>query len=153
MSEGSRGVRLIAAFEAAKGLLVLLLGLGLLDLLHKDIEAAAENLLFRLHLDGNLRLTHAFLQAVAKLNDARLWALAAAAAAYATVRFVEAWGLWRRRAWAEWFALASGALYLPWELLQLARKVNWPHVALVAGNIVILLYLARLRLSARRHGA
>jgi hypothetical protein len=34
------GLRLIAVFEASKGLLVLLAGLGLLSLLHRDAEAA-----------------------------------------------------------------------------------------------------------------
>jgi ABC-type transport system substrate-binding protein len=46
------------------------------------------------------------------VTDAKLWTAAAAAVVYSIVRFVEAYGLWHRRIWAEWFALLSGAMRL-----------------------------------------
>ena len=104
------GLRAVAVFEAAKGLLVLLLGLGLLSLLHRDVEEAAENLLFRLHIGSDGRLARVFLDAASKLTDTRVWALTGTAVVYSGVRFAEAWGLWNGREWAEWFALLSGAL-------------------------------------------
>jgi hypothetical protein len=39
-----RGVRSIAAFEASKGILVLLVGFGLLHLVHHDLQTIAERL-------------------------------------------------------------------------------------------------------------
>lgn len=45
------GLRALATFEAVKGVIVLLLGLGILGLLHKDVEAAAESLLLHLHIN------------------------------------------------------------------------------------------------------
>ena len=56
-----------------------------------------------------------FLNLADNITDRKLWAMAGGAAAYSIVRFVEAYGLWRARAWAEWFALISGALYVPFE--------------------------------------
>jgi hypothetical protein len=41
----------VAAFEAAKGLLVLAAGFGLLSLLHKDVQVLAERFVDRLHLN------------------------------------------------------------------------------------------------------
>ena len=38
-----KGLRAVGTFEALKGVIVLLLGLGILGLLHKDVEAAAES--------------------------------------------------------------------------------------------------------------
>jgi hypothetical protein len=87
----------VATLEAAKGLLVLLLGLGLLDLLHRDVEEAAENLLSYLRIGVDRRVARVSLDAASKLTDARLWALTGTAVAYAGVRFTEAWGLWNRR--------------------------------------------------------
>src|SRR5512140_1018196 len=81
------GLRAVAVFEAAKGLLVLLLGLGLLSLLHRDVEEAAENLLFHLHIGSDGRLARVFLHAASKLTDTRVWALTGAAVVYSGVRF------------------------------------------------------------------
>ena len=63
--------------------------------------------------------------------------LAAGALAYATVRFVEAYGLWRERVWAEWFAVASSGIYLPIEVWELAKGITWPRVLLFAVNLAI----------------
>lgn len=128
----------------------MLLGLGLLSLLHKDVEDVAENLLFRLHMNSEHRVGHAIVNAASKLTDARLWGIAAAAAADAAVRFVAAWGLWNRRVWAEWFVLLSGALYLPLETMKLAERANWLHIAVFAGNIAIVLYMLYIRLESFR---
>jgi|SRR5271165_673525 len=144
------GLRTVAAFEAAKGAVVLLLGLGLLSLLHKDVELAAEQLLEHLHINPDHRLSHAFLNAASRTTDSRLWTIAGAAAAYATVRFTEAWGLWNRRVWAEWFALLSGCLYLPWELTKVVERTNFLHVGLLLVNLAIVLYMLYIRVAAVR---
>ncbi len=89
--------------------------------------------------------------AAATVTDARLWALAAGAAAYSIVRFIEAYGLWRRRDWAQWFALLSGAVYLPWELYEVLVHTSPTRVALLALNLLLVAYLlvARVRTTRR----
>ena len=143
----------MAILEAAKGLLVLLLGLGLLDLLHRDVEETAENLLLHLHIGPDRRLARVILDAASNLTDARLWALTGTAVAYAGVRFTEAWGLWNRRPWAQWFALLSSALCLPWEVLKVAQRANWVHAGMFVGNVIILLYVGYLLVRAYRRRA
>ncbi len=144
------GLKAVAVFEAAKGVLVLALGLGLLSLLHKDVESAAESVLSHLHFHQEWRLSRIFLEAASRTNDARLWGLAAAAVAYAAVRFTEAWGLWTRRVWAEWFALLSGALYMPWEIVKIAERPNALHFGVLAVNLAIVAYMAFIRVQACR---
>lgn len=139
-------LRAVASLEALKGIAVLLLGIALLGLVHKDAEEVAENLLEHLHVNPDRRLAQALLDAASHLTDARLWTILAAAVTYAGVRFTEAWGLWNRRVWAEWFALLSGALYLPWELLKLAEQPNWEHIALLFVNLCILGYMLEIRI-------
>ncbi|MBV8054740.1 MAG: DUF2127 domain-containing protein [Deltaproteobacteria bacterium] len=138
------GLRAVASFEALKGIVVLGLGIALL-ILHQHVEAYAENLLFHLHINMDRRLGHAVLHAASQISDARLLTLALAITIYPTVRFIEAWGLWNRRVWAEWFALLSGAMYLPWELLKLAEKPNWTHGAILAVNVVVVAYMLWIR--------
>jgi uncharacterized membrane protein (DUF2068 family) len=144
------GLRAIAVLEALKGILVLLLGFGLLSLLHKDVEEAAENMLFHLHISPVHRMGQAVIRAASKVTDTSLWAFTAAAVVYAIVRFTEAWGLWHQRVWAEWFALLSGALYLPIEIAKLIEKPNGLHFAIFTTNVLIVLYMVYVRVDALR---
>src|SRR5206468_11757911 len=94
------GVRVVAAFEAAKGVLVLFAGCGLLTLLRKDVSSVAEELIRHLHLNPASRTPRIFLDAAERLSDTHLWLLAVLAFVYAGLRLVEAYGLWRARRWA-----------------------------------------------------
>jgi uncharacterized membrane protein (DUF2068 family) len=139
--------------EAVKGGLVLLVGLGLLSLLHRDVGEVAAHVVRRLHLNPARRYPFIFLQAASRVTDAKLWALAGGATAYAMVRFIEAYGLWRRRVWAEWFALLSTSLYLPLELYEVAKRATISAAVVLLLNTIIVLYLLYCRLAARRSGA
>ncbi len=139
---------MIAVFEAAKGALVLAAGFGLLTFLHKDMRVVAVELLAHLHLNPASRYPRIFLDAADRLSDARLWALATFAFAYAALRLVEAYGLWRMRRWAEWLAVASGAIYLPFEVYELAHGVTWLRAATFALNVVVIAYMAFMLRSA-----
>jgi uncharacterized membrane protein (DUF2068 family) len=144
------GLRAVAALEAVKGGAVLLLGLGLLGLLHRDLESVTENLLIHLHVNPETRLSRALLNAAERMTDARLWGIAGGAVAYSAVRFIESWGLWNRRVWAEWFAILSGSMYLPWELEKVLEGPNMVHVSLLLCNLSIVLYMALVRAMAYR---
>jgi uncharacterized membrane protein (DUF2068 family) len=142
------GLRAVATFEALKGIAVLLLGVTLLAI-HHHAEDFAESLLYHLHLDPDRRLAHLLINAATKVNDARLWTIAAATLTYCAVRFVESWGLWNRRVWAEWFALLSGAMYLPWEILKLTERVDWERIGVLGVNVLIVLYMLEVRIRGR----
>ena len=141
-------LRAIAVFEAVKGMAVLLIGLGLLTLLHKDVQREAENFIVHLHLNPDRRISQALLRAASSVNDARLWTYAGACVSYTVVRFTEAYGLWNCRVWAEYFALLSGTLYLPWEILQVIEHPTLLHWALLGLNLTIVCYMAYIRLVA-----
>jgi uncharacterized membrane protein (DUF2068 family) len=143
------GLRAVAAFEALKGSVVLLLGFVFIAI-HHHAEDLVSSLLFHLHFDPDRGFARMLMNAATRLNDARLLTILLAAVTYAVVRFVEAWGLWNRRVWAEWFALLSGAMYLPWELLKLSERADWERASIFAGNILIVLYMLLIRVQACR---
>ena len=64
---------------------------------------------------------------------------------YALVRFVEAWGLWRRQAWAEWFGILSGSIYLPLEIFELSRGITSVRLTVLLINLAIVAWLSRVR--------
>src|SRR5581483_4716573 len=141
------GLRAVATFEAAKGLAVVALGIWLL-FVRSHAEHFVSSLLFHLHIDPDRRVAQALLNVAEKLSDARLVTIALAALSYATVRFVEAWGLWNRRVWSEWFALLSGAMHLPWEILKIAERTDWERIGVLGVNLVIILYMLEIRVRA-----
>ena len=130
-------VRAIALFEAAKGVLVLSAGVGALSLIHHDVQRLAEQVVAHLHLNAAKPYPRIFIDAAARVTDARLWMLAALAVLYALVRLVEAYGLWRERRWAEWFAAVSGGIYLPFEIYECIHAATWLSAAALALNVLI----------------
>jgi uncharacterized membrane protein (DUF2068 family) len=136
------GLRVVSIFEATKGLLVLLTGFGLLAYLHKDLHLAAEHLVRRFHLNPARHYPRIFLDLADNVTDAQLWVLALSALLYAVIRFVEAYGLWLQRRWAEWFGLVAGGIYVPIEIFEVTRKVTWPRVSLLIVNTAIVVYLS-----------
>lgn len=140
-------LRTVALLEAAKGTLVILTGFGALSLVHRDVQSFAERLVGHLHLNPAKHFPQIFIDAAAHLSDARLWTLAAFAATYGLVRLVEAYGLWHARRWAEWFAAASGAIYVPFELYELLHQASWLSAGALVVNLLVvgLMVFALLR--------
>jgi uncharacterized membrane protein (DUF2068 family) len=137
------GVRVVAAVEATKGLLVLAVGAGLLSLIHRDVQATAEHVVRALHMNPASRTPRIFLELTEQLTSTRLQLLALGATAYASLHLVEAYGLWRGRRWAEWLTVVAGGVYVPVEVYELWKGVNWLKAAFLVVNLVIVVYLAR----------
>jgi uncharacterized membrane protein (DUF2068 family) len=136
-----RGLRVVAVFEGAKGVLVLVTGFGLLAFIHRDLHNAAEEIVRHFHLNPAHRYPKIFLDAAARVTDTRLWFLALSAFLYAVVRFVEAFGLWHRKRWAEWFGVLSGGIYIPVELFEVVHRLSWARLTVLTVNLVIVAYL------------
>lgn len=148
------GLRTVAVFEFAKGLIVLLAGLGLLSLIGHDVQQKAEQLVRLFHLNPAREYPRIFIDLASKLNDARLWIYCLYALGYAAVRFVEGYGLWHELAWAEWFAVITSGMFLPLELLHLYWHRTLIHLCVPVVNIGIVIYLAALLVAnARRKRA
>jgi len=145
-----RVLRAVAAFEFFKGIFVVAMGLCALVLLHKDVWLIAEILLSRLHINTDRRSAQIFLDFADTITDARLWAAARFAFAYAALRFTESYGLWKGRTWAEWVALISGTLLLPGRYAELMRGVTIFRCALFVGNLAVVLYMLYVIRANRR---
>ncbi len=142
-----KGLRTVAVVEAAKGVLVLLVAFGFAEIihLHIDLEEAARSLLNLFRIDPDHRLSHAFVDAAGRMMDADLLTVLAIAFVYSSLRFVESYGLWRQRVWAEWLAIISGAIYLPFELYNLIRRPTMVHWVILLINIGVVVYIAWVR--------
>jgi len=145
-----KGLQVVAMFEAAKGALILLAGCGALSFIHKDLHLAAVQLVKALHFNPVKHYPSVFIDAADRVTDLQLWMLALSALVYSTVRFVEAYGLWKQQQWAEWFGFLSGAIYIPMEVFEVSRKLDWPRMTVLIINVGVVAYLADVLAKSRR---
>ena len=145
-----RALHLIALFEAIKGVVALAAGLGLLGLLHYDVRSIALALLWRFHLDPGMHYPEVFLHYADLVNKLNLRTMAPVALAYIAIRWLEAYGLWREKAWAEWLAALSGALYIPLELAHLVHHTTLISAGVLLANLGVVIFMA-FQLWRRRH--
>lgn len=132
---------MIACIEATKGAVVFAAGIGALELIGRNVQEAAEKLVNQFHLNPAHEIPRIFVELARNATPAHLVFLAIGAAAYATIRFAEAFGLWRERVWAEWLGAIGGAIYVPWELWELLHGITALKLGLLAVNLTIVGYL------------
>jgi uncharacterized membrane protein (DUF2068 family) len=138
-----RVLRAVATFELTKGLIVLLAACGILLMVHReDPWDIADGLLRLLHISPDHHFAQVFLDWADSLTETKVWAVAGVAVAYSLLRFVETYGLWYAKAWAEWIALISGTLYLPFEIYKVVHQQNLFHISVLLINVAVVLYMA-----------
>lgn len=124
-------------------------GCGLVSLRHTDLHAATDAFLLKHGIDPETHYRRLFIESVARMTHHHEAQIAAALFAYALIRLAEAYGLWREKHWAEWFAVISAGLYLPLELNHLVRHPTRLTVAVTLLNVAIIIYLVRLLMQQR----
>ena len=142
-----QALRTVALFELAKAVAVLAAAISLYWIDPSDVAGAFLNFL---HISPDHHLARLLMGLADRLSDIALWQVIVFASAYSALRFAEAYGLWKARAWAEWIALVSGAMYLPFEIRALAHRVSLFHIAVLAVNIAIVLFMFYLRIYVPR---
>ena len=146
IDRSSASIRAVALIEAAKGLLVLLAGFGLLFLIHHDVGRFAAGLVRHSHLNPASHYPSIFITAAESVTDSRLWFFALAALIYSVVRLIEAYGLWHRRTWAEIFAIVTGAIYMPIEVYEIIERVTAVRITVFVMNAVVVALLSYERM-------
>jgi uncharacterized membrane protein (DUF2068 family) len=138
-----RGVRLIAAFKILKGLATLALSIGVLKLLHRNVEAVAVHWIYIFQGDPNSHYMHLLLAKLAILDDRRLEELSAGTFIYSAIFLTGGIGLALGKRWAEYFTIFSTASLLPLELYELAKHASIGKGLALAANIAVVVYLIR----------
>ena len=153
------GLAAIAVFKAVKGVLLLLVGLGLLKLVHAEIATLFSLLIEALHLNADSRLIHALVLKVDALQPHTVLLAGFVSLGYAAMLLVEGVGLWLELSWAAYLTVVSTSLLLPFELYEVIEQVSMLRVGVLLLNLIIVLYLIsqlkrhtfRARTLFRRH--
>jgi uncharacterized membrane protein (DUF2068 family) len=144
------GLRTVAVLEALKGVAVLALCVVLLSLLHQDLNVVVDHLTDWLRINPDSRVADWFYELADRTTGRGIWAAVSVGLVYSAGRFVEGYGLWHQRHWAEWFAVISGAMYVPFELFAMIAHPHWTKLVVLVVNILVVLYILRILLETRR---
>ena len=148
------GLAAIALFKLVKGLLLLLVGFGLLKLMHADIATLFSRLIEALHLNADSRIIHALILKVDALQPHSVLMAGLVSLGYAGMLLLEGIGLWLERSWAAYLTVISTSLLLPFELYEVIDRVSLLRVGVLVLNLVIVLYLViQLKQHTLRSGA
>ena len=140
----------VAIFEAAKGVLLVLVGIGAISLVHHDVRLIAAALVGRLHLNPAHGFSGSFVEAASHITDARLWLIASMGFLYAVFRFIESYGLWFEKVWAEWLAVVSGGMFLPLEIYEVCEKFTRVRISALIVNIAVVCAMSWVLVKNRR---
>jgi uncharacterized membrane protein (DUF2068 family) len=133
---------LIGLFKLFKGISLLILGFGLLRLLHRDVATVVGHWIEVLRVDPENRFIHRGLVRVFNVTPKELRELSAGTFVYAAIFLTEAAGLLARKHWAEYMTLISTGLFIPLEIYEIYRHFTILKLAVTVVNVLIVWYLA-----------
>jgi uncharacterized membrane protein (DUF2068 family) len=135
------GLLLIGIFKLAKGLGLLVIGIGLLRLLHRDIEATVTHWVEVFRMDPGNHYLHSLLVRIFRVSPKQLREVSAGTFLYAGIFLTEGVGLLKRKHWAEYMTVISTALFIPLECYELWERLTWTRGAVLTINVLIVWYL------------
>ena len=96
-----------------------------------------------LRVDPENRFIHKLLTKIFAISPKQLKELSIGTFFYAWLLLTEGVGLLMRRHWAEYFTVITTAVFIPLELYELAHRLTFTRVGVLALNIAIVWYLVR----------
>lgn len=136
-----RWLVVIGVFKLLKGVLFVLLGIGALKLVHRDIVDILSRWLINWHFDPESRFVNLVLDKVAMIDAHRMKQISIAIFCYAGLDFLEGTGLVLEKTWAEFLTLIVTASFLPWEFFEILRHPTWVKAVLTLVNVLVVAYL------------
>jgi uncharacterized membrane protein (DUF2068 family) len=140
----NRWLVLIAVFKLAQAVLFIAIGLGARHMLHKDVGDELAILADHLRFNPESRLVNFVLERASLINDPLLRRIGFVAFSYAGLGLAEGIGLYLEKAWGEYMTLIITVSFLPWECIEVARRLTWPRVGLLTANALVFFYLLQL---------
>lgn len=151
ISESSESIKAVAVYEVVKGIGALIGGIALW-LWHKDMQHWLSTATQSWHHYFGQLLAPQVASVVDIAQQAsKNWTLfLLLICAYASLRFIEAYGLWQDKTWAYWFGVIGYGIFIPIELYYLViSPFDWFKVGILVLNIIIVIVVYR---NMRRKG-
>jgi uncharacterized membrane protein (DUF2068 family) len=138
------GLFLISLLKLGKALLLIALGIGVLNLLDRDIGELFIDLVEKLHIDSENRLVQHILLRLDLIDVRMLKEISLGTFLFALILLVEGSGLFFQMVWAEYMAVVETAIFIPFELQGIFKHATTARGVLLTVNIAVVLYLVFL---------
>ena len=131
----------IAVFKLALAVFLILVAVGVLQLLRRNIDELLYPWFDKIGFDTSKNYIDDFLIRLLELSHWKVRLISAAALGYSVVFLVEGFGLYFDQKWAELFTVVVTTGFVPFEVYELIVRVNWTKIIIIAINICIVIYL------------
>jgi uncharacterized membrane protein (DUF2068 family) len=135
------GLLMIGLFKLVEAVFFLLVGVGAIHFIHRDLGDAALRLAYRLRVDPDGRLVLWVVDHLDEITARRLRQIGIATFFYAGLRLTEGVGLVREKVWAEYLTVGVTISFLPWEMYEILRRPDLIRIGLLVANLAVLAYL------------
>jgi len=139
--QSSTALLAIAIFKLFKGVLLLLVGIGALRLLHRDVGEVVSHWVDVLGVDPDNRYIHRLLSRAFAVSPKQLKEASVGTFVYAGLLLTEGTGLSLRKRWAEYFTIITTAGLIPLEVYEIHRHVTAVKTVVLLINVAIVIYL------------
>jgi len=136
-----QGVKAVALFAIVRAISALLVCYGLYHLADENIPQLISNLAGNFQIDSNNHHLNKVLDKASMVTPDNIKLVMVVVFLYAMVRFVEAYGLWNRYQWTEWFSFLNGCIYIPFEIYECIVAPSIISFSVLAINLTIVGYL------------
>jgi uncharacterized membrane protein (DUF2068 family) len=141
----------IAALKLFKSGLLLAVAVGAFGLVGKNLSAELRRCALYFNADPNSHYFRLLLSKVSGMDSKKLGLVGVGTFFYAALFFTEAIGLFLEQLWAEYLTAIITASFMPLEIYEIVKELNWFRVAVLIVNAAIVVYLVyRLRTKMRR---
>jgi uncharacterized membrane protein (DUF2068 family) len=133
----------IAAGKFFYGVLLVSVGLGVFNLVGKNLANELLRLINYWHIDAHLYYVNWLIHKVSNISNGQLILLTQINFIYAALSFIEAFGLAFEKRWAKWLAVIDTSSFIPIEIYQLGHTFNWINFFLLLAYGATVFYLIK----------
>jgi uncharacterized membrane protein (DUF2068 family) len=138
------GLFLISLFKLGKALLLIALGIGVLNLMDRDIGELFMDLVEKLHINTENGIVQHILLKLDLIDVSMLKEISLGTFLFAGILLIEGGGLLFQMIWAEYMAVVETAIFIPFELQGTITHASTAKSVLLVINIAVVLYLVFL---------
>jgi uncharacterized membrane protein (DUF2068 family) len=136
------GLVLIAGYKLLGALTFIAIGVGALELIHKNIDDVVWHALIDvLHRNPESHFVNFIFAKAELLNDPMLKRIGFIAFCYAGLHILEAIGLYLEKTWGEILTTFITASFLPIEVHEVIKRLTWVRCTFLAVNLFVVGYL------------
>jgi uncharacterized membrane protein (DUF2068 family) len=136
---------IIITMKLAKGLLLVLLGVGVYHLSDNNLPDEFRQTLEFFHLDPEKAFFTELANKIGQITPANVKTIARGTVLYSLFSLVEGTGLLFRVPWAGWLAIGESLFFIPIEIRELLKKPSVSILVILGLNVLIVWYLFQNR--------